>query len=267
MCEEAPAFENFHYLYTIDGAKEHYSLENNAARSESVEEAVALDRRLLHVWNGHPYHVVIDNSFETFEEKMHALELSLAKLLSIMPPGIPNGRFLTFKLEKSPSLLMPSNEIEIVDESQVNLEIDNMLLSQVHMEFPMLKEWDVASISLVCRKQDNNCSYWMKLKLSGNESESDVLKRLPLSSYQNFITHSRINVSPVISTATHFVINHTTFTLRETLGTGTNANAIHIQVFHCGSPSSRNPTASNKNKFEDSDLPDFIKECGISPSY
>ena len=238
-----------------DGAKEHYSLDNNAARSESVEEAVALDRRLLLAWNGHPYHVIIDNSFENFEEKLHALEISFAKFLLIKFPDSQFIRSLTFKLEKLPPLPVLSNEIEVVNESLVNLSIDAELRSQVEMDFLMLKGWDVTSISLVCRKQDNNCSYWMKLTLYDDQPR-DVLQRLSLSSYQNYTTCSKRISAPVNSTLTHFVVDHSAFTLRETVNAGNDAYSVQIHCLHCGSSASKSKTDDNL------DLPDFLKDCG-----
>ena len=58
----------FHLVTAANGAEEFYSKANNAARYESVEEAVSLDSRLLSCWTGHRYLRVIDNSTD-FEGK------------------------------------------------------------------------------------------------------------------------------------------------------------------------------------------------------
>ena len=62
----------FHLVTAADGALEYYTLANNAARTETPEEAVGIDRRTRLAWAGHPYLRVIDNS-TGFEEKMRRL--------------------------------------------------------------------------------------------------------------------------------------------------------------------------------------------------
>lgn len=51
----------FHLVTAADGAVPFYSLSNNNARHEGVEEAKILDRKTQKAWNGHPHHVIIDN--------------------------------------------------------------------------------------------------------------------------------------------------------------------------------------------------------------
>ena len=46
-----------HMVTAANGAPSHYTLENNAARSEGIELAIELDNKIKGVWNGHPNHV------------------------------------------------------------------------------------------------------------------------------------------------------------------------------------------------------------------
>lgn len=46
-----------HLVTAADGAAEHYTLENNAARSEGPELAKILDKMTQGVWNGHHNYV------------------------------------------------------------------------------------------------------------------------------------------------------------------------------------------------------------------
>lgn len=62
----------FHLVTAADGAMEYYTLANNAARTETPEESIEIDRRTLRAWEGHPYLRVIDNS-TGFDEKMSRL--------------------------------------------------------------------------------------------------------------------------------------------------------------------------------------------------
>ncbi len=58
-----------HLVTAADGAKEFYTLSNNEARSESVDEAIALDRKTMNAWKGHRNLNIIDNT-TTFDMKL-----------------------------------------------------------------------------------------------------------------------------------------------------------------------------------------------------
>lgn len=45
----------YHLVSAADGARESYQLDNNTARSESIEEACALDKKTQSCWVGHPH--------------------------------------------------------------------------------------------------------------------------------------------------------------------------------------------------------------------
>lgn len=51
----------FHLVTAADGAEEFYTVENNRARTETAEEARALDLRLRDAWSAHPRLFVIGN--------------------------------------------------------------------------------------------------------------------------------------------------------------------------------------------------------------
>ena len=59
----------FHLVTAAKGAVEAYTLANNAARYETVEQAAVMDDKLIAAWTGHPHLRVIDNDRD-FEKKM-----------------------------------------------------------------------------------------------------------------------------------------------------------------------------------------------------
>ena len=59
----------FHLVTAANGAEEFYTTANNAARTETPQQAVALDDRIISAWTGHPHLRVIDNSAD-FSSKM-----------------------------------------------------------------------------------------------------------------------------------------------------------------------------------------------------
>lgn len=70
----------FHLVTAAKGATEFYTLSNNAARIESVEQAIAMDDKFIHCWTGHPHLRVIDNS-TNFENKMKRLIAEISSFL------------------------------------------------------------------------------------------------------------------------------------------------------------------------------------------
>jgi len=77
-CERYDAV--FHLVTAARGALEAYTLSNNGARTETPEQAIEVDDRVLRAWAGHPRHRVIDNS-TGFDEKMDRLIAEIAAFL------------------------------------------------------------------------------------------------------------------------------------------------------------------------------------------
>ena len=83
----------FHLVTAAKGAEEFYTTANNAARTETVEEAAALDDRLISAWTGHPHLRVIDNT-TNFEEKMKKLVAEIASFLGEPEPYETERKYL-----------------------------------------------------------------------------------------------------------------------------------------------------------------------------
>jgi len=72
-----------HMVTAADGAREFYTLENNNAREESPEQAIAVDRLLQAAWLGHPAKLrVIDNS-TGFSQKIQRVGDEVCKILGV----------------------------------------------------------------------------------------------------------------------------------------------------------------------------------------
>lgn len=83
----------FHLVTAAKGAEEFYTTANNAARTETVEEAAALDDKLISAWTGHPHFRVIDNT-SSFEDKMKRLITEIASFLGEPEPYEIERKFL-----------------------------------------------------------------------------------------------------------------------------------------------------------------------------
>lgn len=62
----------FHLASAADGAPEFFTLENNETRKETIEEAIAIDRRIAKGWRAHPHFTSIGNETD-FVGKMDRL--------------------------------------------------------------------------------------------------------------------------------------------------------------------------------------------------
>lgn len=75
------------------GAEAHYTLANNAARSESAELAREMDARTLGAWVGHP-HLRIVPAIEDFGEKLRRVAAEAARALGVPAPLEIERKFL-----------------------------------------------------------------------------------------------------------------------------------------------------------------------------
>ena len=75
-CNEVELRDNydavFHLVTAAKGSEQFYTTANNAARTETVEQAAALDDKLIAAWTGHPHLRIIDNTTD-FEDKLKRL--------------------------------------------------------------------------------------------------------------------------------------------------------------------------------------------------
>ena len=109
----------FHLVTAADGAETFYSLANNEARHESVEEAIAQDRKTQNAWNGHPHHIIIDNrKHRAFERKMELLVSMLSGFV-----GLPSltRRSYKYELKTAPDLSKIPNLL-VFDVEKIMLE-------------------------------------------------------------------------------------------------------------------------------------------------
>lgn len=82
-----------HLVTAANGAEEAYTLSNNAARSETPEEARQLDVRTLAAWTGHPHMAIIGNH-QPFQEKIASAIKAIYGCLGIPAPVERERKFL-----------------------------------------------------------------------------------------------------------------------------------------------------------------------------
>lgn len=70
-----------HLVTAADGAEEFYTLENNGARTETIEEARALDKRTMDAWRNNSNLYIIDNDSD-FKTKINNVILRVDELIN-----------------------------------------------------------------------------------------------------------------------------------------------------------------------------------------
>ncbi len=83
----------FHLVTAAKGAEEFYTTVNNTARTETPEQAIALDDTLIAAWTGHPHLRIIDNDTD-FEGKMKQLIQEITGFLGEPEPYEIERKFL-----------------------------------------------------------------------------------------------------------------------------------------------------------------------------
>ena len=96
-CNEVELRDNydavFHLVTAAKGAEKFYTTANNAARTDTVEQAAALDDKLIAAWTGHPHLRIIDNATD-FEEKLKRLIAEISSFLGEPEPYEIERKFL-----------------------------------------------------------------------------------------------------------------------------------------------------------------------------
>lgn len=97
-----------HLCTAAKGAAKFYTCENNSSRTENIEQAVALDDKIIKAWTGHPHLRVIPNC-GTFENKLNAVIAEISSILGIPEPIEMERKFLVDVVGDIPD----SREMEI----------------------------------------------------------------------------------------------------------------------------------------------------------
>lgn len=103
-----------HLVTTANGAEEHYTLANNTARSESLEDARRIDELTLNAWIGHPRLRIFDNSTD-FEGKVERVLREIYNDLDeYMPTGLIRKYLVDIENVDIDNIVTASEKMDIV---------------------------------------------------------------------------------------------------------------------------------------------------------
>lgn len=151
-----------HLVTAADGAKEFYTLGNNSARTESVEEAIELDKKTINAWAGHHNLKVISNDCD-FEQKLEKVIEEINNLIG-EPISIKHQRKYLIDLNKS-------------DLSFLNEENS----TKINIIQYYLNATSKAETRLRIREYKGDKSYYLTVQLKGMKGKSSVLTEKKLT--------------------------------------------------------------------------------------
>lgn len=101
-----------HMVSAANGAEEFYTLDNNEARTETPEQAKAIDERIQKVWMGCPHLRVIDNR-EDFERKIQRVVAVVCDVVGIPEPLETERKFLVNWPEGGLAPALPEDAVRV----------------------------------------------------------------------------------------------------------------------------------------------------------
>jgi len=97
-----------HLVSAADGAEQYYTTANNSERTEGIELARQLDKKVIDAWTGHPLLRVINNH-ENFDNKLFRVIKEISSVLGLPQPIVEEHRYIVELTDSLPD----STESEI----------------------------------------------------------------------------------------------------------------------------------------------------------
>lgn len=179
-----------HLVTAALGKEEFYTLENNKARTESIEEAIEMDKKTLNAWRGHRNLKVIDNRTD-FEEKLNRVVDEVNNLLG--------------------------NPITTREQKKFVVEIDMEQLkdyTKIEIEQHYIKSIDAYEKRLRKRTLNNDSTYYITVQKKDNNGISSIVtdKKLTKKEYERLLASTDIE-SSISKTRYSFIYDNQYFRL------------------------------------------------------
>lgn len=171
-----------HLVTAADGKEEYYTLSNNAARTETIEEAIELDRKTVDAWAGHSNLRIIDNS-TGFEEKINRVLDEINNWL---------GNPISIRKQKKYTVDIAKSDIEFLNR-------DGM--AKIDIEQIYLKNYENNNYERRLRKRtyQGQSTYYLTIQKKGPKGEAKIVtdQKVTEKEYQKLLSlydeESRIN--------------------------------------------------------------------------
>lgn len=151
-----------HLVTAADGAEKYYTLGNNSARTETVEEAKELDRKTINAWAGHPNLKVITNECD-FDAKLEKVIQEINNLI---------GEPVSIKHQRKYLIDLDSSDLSFLDE-------DNS--TRINITQYYLNATPKAETRVRVREYNGDKSYYLTVQLKGLKGKASVLTEKKLT--------------------------------------------------------------------------------------
>ena len=159
----------FHLVTAANGAAQFYTLENNAARSETPEQAIDLDNKTIRAWTGHQHLRIIDNSTD-FAGKINRL---IAEVCSALGEPIP--------IEDEKKYLIQYPDLDFISK-QVDLTcldiVQTYLCSETHDVERRIRQRGIGNDFTYYYTEKRNLSEGKRIEIERKISEKEYLSLL-----------------------------------------------------------------------------------------
>lgn len=158
----------FHLVTAAKGAEEFYTTANNTARTETIEEAAALDDKLIAAWTGHPHLRIIDNT-STFEDKMKKLIREITSFLGEPEP---------YEIERKYLIAYPDIKWLESNPSCQRVEIIQTYLNSAAGEEVRIRQRGADGNYIYYQTIKRKVSDWKRVEIERRLSQAEYLKLL-----------------------------------------------------------------------------------------
>jgi CYTH domain-containing protein/thymidylate kinase len=157
-----------HLVTAADGKEEYYTLSNNVARTETVEEAKELDRRTANAWAGHSNLRIIDNS-TGFEEKINRVLDEINNWL---------GNPITIRKQKKYTVDLTKFDISFLNDGSC---------TRIDIEQIYLKNYENSDYERRLRKRtyQGQSTYYLTVQKKGPKGESKIVTDEKITEKEN----------------------------------------------------------------------------------
>jgi len=185
----------FHLKTVADGKEEYYTCDNNAARTETPEEAREADRKTIRAWTGHSHFRIIDNSTD-FEGKMTRLMSEIYSFLGLPTPIETERKYL---------VNMPNVEELIAKYNAVKSDIVQVYL---------LSENKNEEVRIRQRGSNGSYAYYLTKKIKRDDmSRYEIEEKITKDRYLELLMHADTSKNIIRKTRYCFVYENQYFEL------------------------------------------------------
>lgn len=186
-----------HLVTAADGKEKYYTLENNTARTETIEEAKLLDRKTMNAWIGHNHLQIIDNQ-QDFKEKLEQIRDAVLEFLGNPVPIRRQKKYLIDSINSNLQFLSKIEHTTTKIE-QYYLESENNLNYEIRLRKKIYKD---------------STQYYYTIQKKEKHGKQKIItdEKITENQFQKLLSNSQI-VSKIEKTRIAFIYNKQYFRL------------------------------------------------------